>query len=491
MTSEDKKILQYLTESYDKKSLLDSIDTINEYLLDTSRDTTSSGQTRGMQDKGVKGLLRAAPSAILSTAIFWPGALIALVGSLSIRAEKHWLRSIFNNDNWLDYISRPYREKWDKKNSEKTKDSSYVDTADSSVVMTAAERTQIEKQMVKENMKTYYAVLSNDEIFRVRALTEDEARKQIDKIIEFNPYEEMEKRQRAGGIVYMVYLNDFEQIMWCAPNAEEAKKEVMMTRKQLDEMYQKVGISDPLRMTGLRVDDVRELKLQEIVRPSSSYTITEKVPLSHRRVGSKSQEEYYTSQPDNIWTFKMRNSGCIYTFPARNMGEANLIASKIYIFSKNRFKRENQYFAVHKFKWFKVSFTDGDVYLVAAADRQNAVKAAYNLQEIKFKIIGEIKVSAINKLLNKVEVPEIKKVELYTDKEGKMIAAKWDWRIIVTKSFNKEESDNTPMTDIARKKVEIAANNYKIPATNPVKLIRNRNINALAKKKTGTEAYPE
>ena len=467
MTLEDKKILNYLVESYDKEALLDSIDTLNEYLMDTSRDTTSSGQTRGMQDKGVKGLLRAAPSAILSTAIFWPGALIALVGALSIRAEKHWLRSVFNNDNWLDYLSRPYREKWEKKDSS-TAENSSVSATDASANMTDTERRQVEKQMVKENMKTYYAVLSNGEIFRVRALTEDDARKQVDKIIEFNPYEEMQRKLKAGGTAYMIYLNDFEQVLWCAANADAAKREVMMSRRQLDQMYQKVGVSDPMRLTGLKVDDVQKLKIQEIEKPGTSYRLTERIPLSDRTAGERSQEEYYTSQKGGVWTFKMRNSNCIFTFPARSVGEANQIAQKLYIFNKQEFKIFERLRKDKRYKWYKVTLTDGDVYILAAKDQYDAKAGAYAIQQKKYNIIGGEKIALLNKVLNNLdELPEVKKIQLLVNEEGESLDIKWTWGVLVTKSITKEVIDNTPMTIPARRSIEAATSKYVVPNISP------------------------
>ena len=214
MTREDKKILEYLTESYNPRALNESVDAINEYLFNTDRTVSSAERTKGMTDKGMPGLLKAVPSAVLTTAIFWPGALLALIGSLSVRAEKHWLKSIFDSNRWLDYISRPFSDKWGKdKDKDKKRDSSsdYVDDASANLEnMSDAERKKLERQMVKENMKTYYAVMSNDEIFRCRALDENSAKQQFDKMIEFNPYEEMERRRKAGGIVWMVYFNDFQ-----------------------------------------------------------------------------------------------------------------------------------------------------------------------------------------------------------------------------------------------------------------------------------------
>ena len=467
MTQEDKKILEYLTESYNPRALNESVDAINEYLFNTDRTVSSAERTKGMTDKGMPGLLKAVPSAVLTTAIFWPGALLALIGSLSVRAEKYWLKSIFDSNRWLDYISRPFSDKWGKdkdKDNKRDSSSDYADDASASLEnMSDAERKKLERQMVKENMKTYYAVMSNDEIFRCRALDENSAKQQFDKMIEFNPYEEMERRRRAGGIVWMVYFNDFEQVLWVAPTKEEAEKEVMMTRKQLDATYAKVGVADPLRQTGLRVVDVKRLKNQEVLRPGTSYKVTEKIPLSYRNVGAKSQEEYYTNQEYNVWTYRMRNSNCIFSYPARSMGEANSIGMELYLMNKKIFDTNERLHKTKKYDYWKVYYSDGDIYIICALDKAEAMKNAARIQEAKQYIILNKKISAVSRLMNKVDVPEIKKVEPCLNQKGDPVTVDWNWRIIVTKSYTKEVTDNTPNTEIKRRAIAKQADNYIIP----------------------------
>lgn len=473
ISSEDKKIIKYLAESYDSNALDSTIDMINEYVFDTYNQTTSSQKTTGMHDRGVKGALRALPSAILTTAIYWPGALLALVGALSLRSQKHWLKSVFNTDNWLDFISTSYKEKGGRDNPAKGPASnSSSNIQDSSVIsaeeyekMSDEEKEEYIKKLYKENIKTYYAVMSNGEIFRVRAIDEITARQIFDKIIEFNPYDEMQRRLAAGGIAYMIYFNDFEQAIWVAADKEQARDEAMMSRRQLDATYAKIGVTDPLRQTGLKVVDITELKDQKnITRPDLGYRITEQIPLSYRNTGPKSNEEYYTDQRTGVWTYRTRNSDCIYSYPARNNGEANKIAMELYLFTKKYFIVNEKLFKKNEgYCYYKVSFTDGDSYIVCAKNSEEADRFALKIQDTKIQILLNQKIGAVSKMMNNTELPEIKKTEKFADRQGNPVPVKWNWRLLTTKAYNKQTTDSTPETEVKRRAVTDAAMKYVPP----------------------------
>ena len=87
------------------------------------------------------------------------------------------------------------------------------------------------------------------------------------------------------------------------------------------------------------------------------------------------------------------------------------------------------------------------------------------MKRIKTKqyIILNKKISAVSRLMNKVDVPEIKKVEPCLNQKGDPVTVDWNWRIIVTKSYTKEVTDNTPNTEIKRRAIAKQADNYIIP----------------------------
>ena len=199
------------------------------------------------------------------------------------------------------------------------------------------------------------------------------------------------------------------------------------------------------------------------MRPGTSYRVTEKIPLSYRNVGSKSQEEYYTNQEYNVWTYRMRNSNCIFSYPARSMGEANSIGMELYLMNKKIFDTNERLHKTKKYDYWKVYYSDGDIYIICALDKAEAMKNAARIQEAKQYIILNKKISAVSRLMNKVDVPEIKKVEPCLNQKGDPVTVDWNWRIIVTKSYTKEVTDNTPNTEIKRRAIAKQADNYIIP----------------------------
>lgn len=439
MRQEDKRILNYLVESYNKRALLESVDTLNELLFtDITQDRSSVQQTAGMKDKGVKGLVKALPSAIISNTIFWPASLIALLGALTVRAERRWLKSVFNNDNWLDYMSRSFKDKWLPDDASKGKKYDSSTLADSSFYtnLSDAEKNQFAKEFAQENTKTYYAVLSNGEILRVRTMSQEDAHKLVDKIIDFVPYNEMEKRLSMGQTVYMVYFTNYEQVIWCAADKEIAKKEALLAKQQAyREILKKTGSYDGNSET-LKVEKVQKLKNQAIEIPDKNYILTEQLPLSHRTTMVRTKDTYYDWKQSStkVFTYKFKNSkyGYSLAFPAKDEKQAIFIAQTLHILvfqiCKEFKKNVNSFSSGTHYRWCKVLMEDGDVYIFPTTDdTEDAYRdTALEIRNKKYAAIGGLRAGSkstdtnllcdvLKEMDNSDDLPDVEKITVFYD----------------------------------------------------------------------------
>lgn len=154
MTSNDKAMLRCLLEEVDNKDIDNYVESINEtgYWFGLGG-MSSTGQTPGTSQHGVKGLVNALPSAILSFLICPSATILRWMGAVRKRSEARWLKTRINPNRWLDFVATPYEKQ------EKIKD-------------------QIRKEMA-ENTQYYYTKLANGEILRVVGSSTLEAKEMV------------------------------------------------------------------------------------------------------------------------------------------------------------------------------------------------------------------------------------------------------------------------------------------------------------------------
>lgn len=149
-SADDKAVLRCILEEVstaDIDKYVDSINEVGDYLLGNK---WSVGKTPGADPTkhGVKDLIKALPSAGLSFLICPPATIIRLIGAVRQRAEKRYVKSIFNPNRYLDFIA------------------------------TEKQKTQAEDDLKKKS-QYYYSRLYNGEIIRVVGSSILEAKEMI------------------------------------------------------------------------------------------------------------------------------------------------------------------------------------------------------------------------------------------------------------------------------------------------------------------------
>ena len=95
LSVEDKALLRSISESYEPGNVLEYVEHLNEEtgVLFNVGHTASTEHNFKDHKEGIRGLLQAAPSAILSFLVCPPAALIALIGAVHRRSEQRWAKS--------------------------------------------------------------------------------------------------------------------------------------------------------------------------------------------------------------------------------------------------------------------------------------------------------------------------------------------------------------------------------------------------------------
>ena len=177
---------------------------------------------------GIRGALNALPSLAISTAICWPVMLINLLGSIHIRAEKRWLHSMINPNNWKDFIQTP-AEGRTKPMTQREFD-----------MLSQSEKEAYLKEQLKNNNRFYYAILSNGDCMLVigphKTDAEDMAKEMV-KALEstYNELENKSKLQNAK--LFRVHLDNGEIYSWVAADKQQAEQEVRDNKAMLNKLY--------------------------------------------------------------------------------------------------------------------------------------------------------------------------------------------------------------------------------------------------------------
>lgn len=413
MNNKDIEILESLSNQYDVHSLVNAVYETGEYMIGM-HGKGSAEQTTGTKDRGVKGALKALPSALLYGFISPPGALIAAIGALSKRADRSWAESLLNPNNWLDYLSTRYKDKPAPPKEETPKDSSSavdeipsaVDDVDSSTNSNVA-AADLTKEEIRKNSQYFYAKLSNDEIYRVSALDELEAKKKIDTIIAFIPYEALRARHDAKMHTYRITYNDLEERYWIADSPERAKAELKAVYEQLAEADKNAGV--PASMVNKNIPQpvqVEDIGIIPLEKPSDTFEVTKTIPLStkqKKKRNIKSRENYYESAMTD--TYKAKIGRMEFNIPGDDNPETveklKKFIETIYrsIIEFNRMRYADTSKTHHA---YVVQMSDMDKYILIATTEADARINAVAIERMKYKRLRDLKINSIIHCLDEI-----------------------------------------------------------------------------------------
>ena len=243
MTSEDKALLRSISESYGSEDVLNYINHLDEgHIVSVANAQSSHGQTPGTTQHGLKGLVNALPSAIISFLVCPPIAILGWLGAVHERSEKRWLKTRINPNRWLDFVATP----WERQKKV---------------------RDKIAEEMA-ENTQYYYTRLANGEILRVVGCSTLEAKEMVmaiehkdiiprykewdDKLKLTDPNEDKSvailPQEKNNYIMWVIKFSNGEACyafgLPDASDKEDIMEKAIESRKAIVEYYRKIKYKD-------------------------------------------------------------------------------------------------------------------------------------------------------------------------------------------------------------------------------------------------------
>lgn len=429
--SYDNEVLEYLVSKYGTDIVFESMNEAGMYYGTGG----NFDRTGGSKVSGVSGFLQALPSFAITTAISWPVTLIAALGAITHRIkEKYedknsWLNRL-NPMFWVDYLATPSKSKSSSgsvfnssssskssSKSEKTwkervhdalfgagsgavgaagtvaaasllsKDSS-VDDLDSSTV------ENLKETAINAILVPYWVTLSNGEIIRVKADSDESAKIMANAIIAYTKkpcYERLNERIEKGSPRYKFYFDDGECCYWSADSQKKAYEEATKTRKDLCKVMNSITVGetfiDPLDEPKLdgKVEVTRGKKIQ-LPEQNKFLNVTTVQPTRTKDSSKKLPKPLY--EYAGLYHYKASYANFMINIPAYSSAEASDI---VILFNKiNDDPISEIYDRMDKtMMLYRVFMKDGDIYVIPGKTVNDVSEIAMELYKGKMESINK------------------------------------------------------------------------------------------------------
>lgn len=329
MTSNDKAMLRCLMEEVDAKDIDKFVESINEtgYWFGLGGNS-SVGQTPGITQHGMKGLVNALPSMILSFLVCPSATILKWMGAVRKRSEARWLKTRINPNRWLDFVATPYEKQ------EKIKD-------------------QIRKEMA-ENTQYYYTKLANGEILRVVGSSTLEAKEMvmalehkdiIPRYAEWNNALSLTGNsenndnvsiapQTSDSIPYIMWVIKFNNGEACyafgktdASDKEDIMKAAIESRKTMVKYYKSIKYKDEdnddrkkQKHNGIGSEEDEIMKQFVVPKIDDMIRITN--PSSYKIIAEENYKDFSTPQTSPMYWSP--NGNIVYKINFNNIGTITL-----------------------------------------------------------------------------------------------------------------------------------------------------------------------
>lgn len=405
----DKELLEYLIDQYGAESLFNTMNEATYYGTGGRFDYTGGSRVRGLS-----GAIQSIPSLAMTTAVFWPLALFLGVSALVYRFQKNfedrnsWLNRL-DPRFWVEYLatpkdgksSSPGKESWmSRAKSALGKGLGTAASAAGGAVagVVAGKELTDDKEEKKEVVMNaafvpYWVTLSNGEILRVRADSEEHAKATANLILGYTKpvYEQLNQKIEQGNPRYTFYFDDGEMCYWSAPSQAQAYKEALQTRtdlcKAMNNLSPKVTQLEDLSKP--KVDGkviVSRTEKIEIPQQGNFRNVTTNQPHREKEIVKELPKPVY--KYGTLSNFRSTYANFLFNVPAYNEGEAKEIIR--YINSKNRsidriYDRMNR-----KLDLYSVHMKDGDIYVIPGESINDVGNIALSLYDTKNEAIQKV-----------------------------------------------------------------------------------------------------
>lgn len=449
ISKHDLEIIEEMSNRNDCDSMIESLFERSYYGDSQSYDFNRTG---GGSATGLWGLVQSIPSFLISSIICWPATVLAGIGILSNRFQERWQdkKSWLNRLDprfWADYMGKPHELAgltkgggslldrallWpitvpariagvgaaalglgslkDKiknkvkgaeekifgfkeyKESEKDENGNVIAGAAAGAAVAELGKDLTPEEIKNLVFRPYWITLSNGEILRVRADSEEHAKlfatficsnKKI-KLI----YAAKNERIKKGCGKYKFLFDDGEIAYGAGDDKDDAMREVLRDRQALCEEFNKVN-PNLMELTPLEIpmiingDDVVPVYGEEIPLPEEKKfkkVTTEKPNVSNNKKSDKLPNPVYEYM--SLHHFRVVWANFAFNMPVPKEGTATDVLKKIIADGNSGLGEIERNMGKHM-DLYVVKFHDGDRYIIAANDRYAAEKLGYKLYKSK------------------------------------------------------------------------------------------------------------
>ena len=433
----DKQYLKQLTEKYGKDCIYN---TLLEYTYG-GHTFDSTMHSAGQKDKysGINGLPVIIPSFLLCALISPPAALILLIGAVANRITARWyeqkntILGALNPFSWAEYLATGnYRSgkgeggKDNKSDNSKGKTLSSKDFSDVSTgeVMQDAITGMYGDKTIDEFKKLvfryWFITFDNGEV--LKALVNDkEAAKYFGNVMikyplmlnrfgrQLSSYEQYKSMMDQEYKVYKAIYDDGQVLYTIGKDEQEAsataREMVKGYAKGFDNSYKNNNIAkiDKFKVPNLiRLDEQETL---EIKFPEKIENISEYATVPAKRSPHSKKEGYFwqwgekeqSSQKGHNAILKdvetkLSKGLLVMHIPAENRNSAENIITKIF---RDEFKNSpyGKQFMSETYEgenWYRVSFLDGDKYIIHDRNKDEAKKKVLHFYKRKVDVAAKL-----------------------------------------------------------------------------------------------------
>ena len=411
---QEKDVVDFLVENYGEDVVSEALEFLTEKYYPGSGTDYNFNRTGGASSRGVVGLLKSLPSFAISAAVSWPMTLIAALGALSYRFQKRWedktsKRQLLDMRWWVDYQATPRSEKKHNKkvardehkgifgkdssdSSDKTKTAAAAAAgalggAAAAEYLTKDDKDKIMSEMKNDNFKEYWVTLSNGEILRLRADTDEHAKLLANLVMAYtvkSVYPVLNKKIKEGCPKYTFYFTDGEKCYWSAATKEDAYREALATRRELTDVMNKTFpntiVMDKLDNPDL--DGSPEISTGELIETPKYGSFKE---VSTTKPSTRKIEQVKLPKPPYDYgvmsQYRIVYGKILMNVPAISAEQAKDIFR--YFLQNNNYV-EKMYMDSHRdMDVYRVTMNDGDRYLIPSSDKYGAERTAEILTSYK------------------------------------------------------------------------------------------------------------
>lgn len=472
----DQMILESLVSRYGSDIVFQSINESHSYYGAGGR----FDRTGGSRVSGVSGLLQSLPSLAITTLICWPAVLLAGLGAISHRMrEKYedknsWLNRL-NPRFWVDYLATPHKSKSSSSSSDKEKEGwfkrlsktvlggavgagavagSAALAKDSSTADSSIDSEEAKNIAMNAIFVPYWVTLSNGEILRVRADSEENAKTMANMIIAYTTkpcYNKLNEKIAQGCPKYKFYFDDGEMCYWSAPTQKQAYNEALDTRKELCKAMNEVMASS------VALDNLDEPKVDgkvEVIRGEKIEVPQQNRFLNVTTVQPQRPEEQ-TLKPfpkpmykyGSFSPYKVTYANFMLNIPGYQEGEVMEIAKDFNSRTARDTIRDIYYKMNKHYDLYKVAMKDGDIYVIPGKGINEVSKVAVDLYNAKVESIKSVlQDSALEEYEDFLtdfgeRINSVRDVKLIDPAEGKDYTIKKGDEASLVKITDKEEKN--------------------------------------------------